>query len=238
MWINLNGPRLAIVDRPLKEDLVMQRLPLAFLLAFSALAHPAFAQSSTDHSAHHPDQKEAPATDAGKSTSGASSSQTMMGGGMMKMMDGMPMSNMMPMMSGMTRPSDDCMGGMEVLDHVEGRIAFLRAELKITDAQMPAWNGFADAFRARAKTFGDLRTAMMSQAGSETVLDQLTAQEKSLSARLDATRAIKTALSDLVATFSDEQRKVADELLAPNLGMPPMGMRGGRMSSMRMQRGH
>ena len=34
-------------------------------------------------------------------------------------------------------------GMMGMADHVEGRIAFLKVELKITDAQMPQWNAFA-----------------------------------------------------------------------------------------------
>jgi hypothetical protein len=29
--------------------------------------------------------------------------------------------------------------------HVEGRIAFLKTELKITEAQSPQWNQFAEA---------------------------------------------------------------------------------------------
>ena len=39
-------------------------------------------------------------------------------------------------------------------DHIEGRIAFLKAELKITDAQLPQWNTFADALRSDAKRRG------------------------------------------------------------------------------------
>jgi hypothetical protein len=33
--------------------------------------------------------------------------------------------------------------------HVEGRIAFLKAELKVTDAQLPLWNPVAGAMRGR-----------------------------------------------------------------------------------------
>ncbi|MGL1585802.1 Spy/CpxP family protein refolding chaperone, partial [Vibrio parahaemolyticus] len=47
--------------------------------------------------------------------------------------------------------------------------------------------------RANAKTLGELRTSMMSQAGSETLVDRLTWQEKWLSARLESTRAMKSA---------------------------------------------
>ena len=167
---------------------------------------------------------------------GTGPSQGMTSGGMMNMMGGnMPMSDMMRMM-GMMRQSGD---GMETIDRVEGRIAFLRTELKITDAQAPAWNAFADALRANAKALGELRTSMMSQAGSEPLVDRLTWQEKWLSARLEATRAMKSALTNLVGSFSDEQKKTADELLAPQMGMMPMmsAMRGGGMMGMGMQPG-
>lgn len=47
-------------------------------------------------------------------------------------------------------------GMMDPARHVEGRLAFLRAELKITEAQTPQWNAFTDALRANAKRMGDL----------------------------------------------------------------------------------
>lgn len=145
----------------------------------------------------------------------------MMGGG------NMPMMNMM-------RPSGDGMGNIEAIDHIEGRIAFLHAELKITEAQATAWNAFADALRANAKALGELRATMMSQTGSPwpSVVDRLTRQEKWLSVRLEGIRAIKIALASLLGTLSDEQKKSADELLAPHMGMMPMmsGMRGDQSS--------
>jgi hypothetical protein len=50
---------------------------------------------------------------------------------------GAPMMAMMQMMMG-----QNGMGG-----HLEGRIAFIKAELKITDAQEPLWKTVADAMR-------------------------------------------------------------------------------------------
>jgi len=38
-----------------------------------------------------------------------------------------------------------------MLDRIEGRLAFLKTELKISDAQMAAWNQLADAIRTAAK---------------------------------------------------------------------------------------
>ncbi|WP_456744089.1 Spy/CpxP family protein refolding chaperone [Bradyrhizobium sp. USDA 4354] len=207
-------------------------LATALLLTF--LGTPALAQSPAEHQGHHPDQKDAPAAspatppEAPRSTA---PSQGKMGGGMMNMMGGnMQMPDMMRMMGMMRQSGGDCVGGMETIDHIEGRIAFLRVELRIADAQASAWNGFADALRANAKALGELRRLM---AGSETLVDRLIWQEKWLSARLETTRAMRSALTTLVGTLSDEQKKSADELLAPNMGMMPMMQ--GRMGAMPMQ---
>jgi hypothetical protein len=64
-------------------------------------------------------------------------------------------------------------------------------------------------------------------------------QEKWLAARLEGTRAIKSALANLAASFSDEQKKVADELLGPHMGMMGMmaAMRSGQMGPTQMQPG-
>ena len=144
---------------------------------------------------------------------------------MMNMMSG----NMMQMMG-----SRQCgMGGIGTIDRVEGRIAFLRTELKITDTQSAAWNAFADTLRNNAKSLGEVRASMMSQAGTapQTLVDRLTLQEKWLAARLEGTRAMKSALINLVGTLSDDQKKTADQLLGPHMGMNAMmcGMQSGQM---------
>ena len=203
----------------------MGRSTVAAAMLLLTLNSLAFAQSGTDHQGHHADEKDAPAASP---ATPPDAPRGMMRGGMMGMMGGnMPM-------TGMMRPSADGMGGIEAIDHIEGRIAFLRAELKITDAQATVWNAFADALRSNAKALGELRAAMMPQAGSSqpSLVDRLTRQEKWLSVRLEGTRAIKSALANLAGTFSDEQKKAADELLAPHLAMMPMmsAMRGDRSS--------
>ncbi|RTM14206.1 MAG: hypothetical protein EKK33_07450 [Bradyrhizobiaceae bacterium] len=229
---------------------------LATALLFTVVSSLSWAQSATDHEAHHPQQKEAPAATkptppAGQPRMGGSQgmmggremmgSQGMMGRGGMSMMGGrMPMMDMMQMM-GMMGQSGGGMDGMATIDHVEGRIAFLRTELKITDAQASAWNAFADALRANAKSLGEVRASMMPQADAapQTMVDRLTLQEKWLAARLEGTRAIKSALANLVGTFSEEQKKTADEILAPHMGMAAMmsAMPSGQMGSGQMQPG-
>jgi hypothetical protein len=158
------------------------------------------------------------------------------------MMRDMPMMNMMRMMRmmGMMGPGP---AGMATIDRVEGRIAFLRAELKITEAQAAAWNTFADALRTNAQKLGQARASMTPQPGAAqqqapTLADRLDLQERWLLARLEGTRAIKSAFTTLYGTLSDDQKKTADELLAPHMGMTGMmGMMRGQMQPGAMQPG-
>jgi hypothetical protein len=222
----------------------MKRSSLAALLLIASATSSTSAQPA-DHELHHLAQQNAPATAQPSSPAGPSGmtgpgmmgpgmmgggSQGMMGGrGMMDMMGGnMPMMNMM---IGRAQGSECGMGGMGTIDHVEGRIAFLRAELKITDSQSAAWSAFADALRTNAKSLAEVRASMIAETSPQTLVDRLTLQEKWLAARLEGTRAIKSALTNLVGTFSDEQKKTADELLAPHMGMNQMAcaMRAGQM---------
>jgi hypothetical protein len=213
----------------------MKRLALAMAMLLATAGALSQAQAPADHDKHHPDQKAAPAakqpapSKGQPGMGGPPGMQGMMGGGggMMNMMGKMPMMDMMQMM-GMMRQSGDGMG-MATIDRVEGRVAFLRAELKITDAQNGAWNTFADALRANAKNLGEVRSSMMAGA-HHGLLDRLTLQEKWLGARLEGTRAIKSALTALVGTLSDDQKKAADELLAPHMGMME-AMHSGMMGS-------
>jgi hypothetical protein len=140
---------------------------------------------------------------------GTAAQPGMMGGAaMMNMMSMMNMMGMMQMMGGGYTP------GMGMIDHVEGRIAFLRTELKITDVQAAVWNAFAAALRSNAQSLGAARGAMMGQMGAgqpqgQTLAQRLDAQERWLTARLDGTRAIKTAftkLYDVLARSKENSR--------------------------------
>lgn len=127
------------------------------------------------------------------------------------------------------------MHGMHMVParHLEGRLAFLRAEIGITDAQAPVWNGFADAVRKASKE----RMAAMPPVGQQPPaeagwLANLERHEKMMAAHLESLRAIRTAAQPLYAALSDEQKKTADELMKGPMG--PMGgpMGGGPMGGM------
>ncbi len=211
----------------------MKRSILAAML-LAASAGFAVAQSSAPADPHHPTES-APAVGSTTVPSDSSTSQKpaasdaqtspsrmdMMGGNM-PMMDmmggGGSMMNMMSMMMDMHGAR------MGMLDHVEGRIAFLRTELKITDSQASAFNAVADAMRLSAKRLGEPQAssqASVSQSASDLV-KRLDLQERWLSARLEGIRAMKPAIGTLYAVLSDEQKKTADELLPAQIGFGSM----------------
>ena len=156
------------------------------------IAGPALAQQP-QHDEHHP-----PAAGPG------------MAGGMAGC--DMPMMRML-----MGRDGIAMMGAMA--RHVEGRLAFLKAELKITDAQLPLWNAVADAMRANAKSMGDTAGGMMGGSQTARLPDKLAMREKMMTAHLEALRKFKAAADPLYAALSDEQKKTADELLIGPMGM-------------------
>jgi hypothetical protein len=148
-----------------------------------------------------------------------------------------------PMMGqGMMMGRGPTMGMMDPTRHIEGRLAFLKTELKITDAQMPQWNAFADAMRANAKRMGDLMNTMMSGmtmgSGSGSmgrgmmmgpnrmsggagmsVPERFALAEQHLTAHLEMLGAMKGAATQLYAALSDDQKGIADILIHSPMGM-------------------
>jgi hypothetical protein len=104
--------------------------------------------------------------------------------------------------------------------YVEGQIAFLKTELKITDVQMPQWNAFADALRANARRMSEVGTTML-QGGTtgQSAPDRLNRMESMMTATIEAMKATKAALAPLYAVLTDEQKKTADQLIRGPMGM-------------------
>jgi hypothetical protein len=126
-------------------------------------------------------------------------------------------------------------GAMPMGADIEGRIASLRTELKITAPQADAWNAFADVLRANARQAGQVHAGMMAAPnGTPPSLPQrLERHERMLVVGLDNLRALKPALARLYAELSIEQKSAADRLLAHEAGMMPgMQMGGMPMSGM------
>jgi hypothetical protein len=115
-----------------------------------------------------------------------------------------------------------------MLDRVEGRLAFIKAELKITDAQTPAWNQLAEVVRAAAKHHNErMRTVLTREEKARTLPERLEAHEQLIAARLDEIKQIKTSLNNLYGVLSEDQKKEADDIVLPMAGMMGGGMMRG-----------
>ncbi len=120
-------------------------------------------------------------------------------------------------------------GGSEAMaSRIDGRLAFLKAELKITSAQQGAWDKVAVAVRASAKSMTERMQSLWStEQKAKTLPERLDIQEKFISARLDEVRALKSALKDLYEVLGEDQKKEADTLVLPMMGMGMMAGGGG-----------
>jgi hypothetical protein len=104
---------------------------------------------------------------------------------------------------------------------VEGRIAFLRTELKVTPQQQPLFDKLADEMRATAKAMAERRTAMKTAdhhgpVSSLERLERRNAMMKTVAADSDRFLA---AYKPFYESLSDGQKKTADLLFARFGGM-------------------
>lgn len=206
----------------------MTTLAKACLAAALLLSTPALAED-----AHHPASGTAksPAAEAAPQPSKTDAmpgggATGMMGGDMMKMMNQMMAAGMMRGMmaaDGMGMGEGGPMRQMMSPERVEGRIAFLRAELKVTAAQQPLWDAVASALRANSAASKGMMPAMtggmMQPGASQKPLPQkLSDMERMLSARLDGLRRLNAVLDPFYASLDATQKSIADDLLMP-MGM-------------------
>ena len=146
------------------------------------------------------------------------------------MMDG----PMMMMGRGQMRGYGPMMGfdadGM--LDRIDGRLAFIKTELDIRDDQSAQWDGLSRVIRDNAEVHNDMMRSMMEDMHDGDYFDKplperLTVMETHMEARLEQIRAVREALDTLYAVLDDDQKKTADEVVLPVMGMGMgMGMMG------------
>jgi hypothetical protein len=147
------------------------------------------------------------------------------GGGMMGQMSGGGM-----MGHGMMMCRHGKMGGMRGMGggdvcgrmtaHIDGRLAYLKAELKITPEEESLWNDYAAAVKDNAKSLGERCTALVAKSKDKlpSLPERLDIHDQFMTARLDALRSIGKALKPLYAALSDEQKQLADQFINGSTG--------------------
>ena len=106
--------------------------------------------------------------------------------------------------------------GMDRMRFIEGRVAFLKAVLKITPAQEADFNKFADAMRANAQdrmsTWKEMRETHVKDPMN--AVDRLAARTHFTQMRAQADQRLLAAFKPLYAALAPDQQKIADRLAA------------------------
>lgn len=160
------------------------------------------ARAQTVPDPHHPApaakqsqaQPQTPSGMMGSGMMGRGMMERMMGGGSSEMMAGCQMA-----------------GGGAV--HADGRIAFLRAELNITDAQKAVWDAYAAQINKNLQSMQGMQKTMTTMMDAKTPLERIDARIAVMDKRVQALKEIKPTLAALYAALSTEQKTKADQFL-------------------------
>lgn len=101
---------------------------------------------------------------------------------------------------------------------VAGRLAYLKGELNITEAQTEAWKGYAEVVGARVDLMQGMWQSMLGAMQQGTAIERADARIASMESMLEAMKALKPATEKLYAVLTDEQKKVADQLIGVDCG--------------------
>ena len=101
---------------------------------------------------------------------------------------------------------------------VAGRLAYLKDELDITEAQSQAWKAYADAVNSRVEAMQGMRQNMMRAIQKGSAVERMDARIKSMEVMLEAMKTVKPATEKLYAALTDEQKNNADELIGMDCG--------------------
>jgi Spy/CpxP family protein refolding chaperone len=96
---------------------------------------------------------------------------------------------------------------------VDGRIGFLKAQLKITPAQEAQWQQVEAAMRENAKTLDQTITTARQNRGNMDAVQRLELREQFAKVRVDNDARLLAAFKPLYASLSPEQQQMANQLV-------------------------
>lgn len=134
-----------------------------------------------------------------------------------------------PMMSRGMMMGPDMMGGcppmgwaMGMMGHgmkgnqkaiMEGRLAYIKAELNINETQNTAWEAYVATIRTRMKKLQEMHSKIRPGMQTGTAIERLDGRIKNLEERLQTLQALKPVTEVLYKELTDNQKKKADLLL-------------------------
>jgi Spy/CpxP family protein refolding chaperone len=105
------------------------------------------------------------------------------------------------------------MGRMMPGQFADGRIAFLKAELKITPAQEAQWQQVAAAMHENAKALDQTITSARQNRADMDAVQRLELREQFAKVRADNDARLVAAFKPLYASLSPEQQQTANQLV-------------------------
>lgn len=101
--------------------------------------------------------------------------------------------------------------------HIEGRIAFMKAELKVTPQQEDQWNKVAQVLRDNARETDATMAQLRGQPGQpKSAVDRLTAHGRFAALKAKQTDRLLAAFQPLYQSLSPDQKQAADHLFSPH----------------------
>lgn len=100
----------------------------------------------------------------------------------------------------------------------DGRIAFLKAELKITPSQEAQWRQVAAAMRDNASALDKAITAARQNRGEMNAVERIEQRQHFASMRADNDARLLAAFKPLYASLTPEQQQTANQLVAAHHG--------------------
>lgn len=101
---------------------------------------------------------------------------------------------------------------------LEGRIAFLRTELRVTPAQAQAWEAFANTLRSGREHLDAARAALQESTTAADPMARLESYENHLRARTEAIHLTRMAFNTLYGQLDDAQKRMATTTMLPFIG--------------------
>jgi hypothetical protein len=95
----------------------------------------------------------------------------------------------------------------------QGRIAFIKAELGITDAQKAVWDSYVEALKSNLANMQAMHQQMRRLLEAKTPVERLDGRIAAMEARLSSLKDMKPALAKLYEALDAKQREAADDLL-------------------------
>lgn len=102
---------------------------------------------------------------------------------------------------------ENCPTGGGTPAYTEGRLAFLKTYLAITDEQKAAWEAYAGALKSNLEVIKGIRDSKTKAMQAKSPTSRLDAHIAALEAMAATLKELRPALTALYAALSDEQKK-------------------------------